>query len=96
MLIGVEYAAILERSKRSPNQSSEYAQNHVTNTEAMLKTIIHPLERWAGIEAFQDTIKFTTSELSNGSLLNPREVEVSLISNGKVSSARSTIWFKID
>ena len=74
------------RSIKYPNHLPWYAQNHVTNIEEMMKTIIYPLLHYHGIEALHDTIKHTASELSSGSLRSVREVEVSLISNGKVRS----------
>lgn len=55
----------------------------------MLKTIIHSLQRCDGIEALHDTINYTAMELSNGSLRSVREVEVSLISNGKVGNTHT-------
>ena len=50
----------------------------------MLKKIIHPLQKYGGIEALHANIELTTTELRNGSLRTVREVEISLISNGKV------------
>lgn len=76
----------MERSKRYPNHLTWYAENHVTNIEEMLKTIIHPLQSCDGIEALRGSIHFTASELRDGSLRSVREVEVSLISNGRVST----------
>lgn len=86
VLVGIEYSGIVERSKQYPTQSPWYAQNHVTNIEEMLKTIIHPLQSCDGIEALRKSIDFVAAELQNGSLRSVREVEVSLISNGKVST----------
>ena len=51
----------------------------------MLRTVIHPLQRCEGIEALRDAINHTAMELNSGTLRSAREVEVSLISNGKVS-----------
>lgn len=59
----------------------------------MLRTIIHRLQQCDGIEALRHTIKNTAMELSSGSLRSVREVEVSLISNGKVSSTSAIIVF---
>lgn len=87
-LVGVEYAMILERSKLFPTHLSWYAQNHVTNIEELLRTIIHPLQHCDGIEALHNTIDHTAIELKSGSLRTVREVEVSLISNSKVSIPR--------
>lgn len=89
-LVGVEYAMILERSKLFPTHLPWYAQNHVANIEELLRSVIHPLRHCDGIEALQNTIDHTTIELKSGSLRSVREVEVSLISNGKVSSTDLT------
>lgn len=80
----------MERTKHCPTQSPWYAQNHVTNIEEMLKTIIHPLQSCDGIEALRCSIDFVAAELQSGSLRSVREVEVSLLSNGKVSTHSST------
>ena len=53
-------------------------------------TVIYPLQHCDGIEALHDTINCTAKGLSNGSLWSVREVEVSLISNGKVRTLRKT------
>ncbi|KAF6232232.1 hypothetical protein HO173_009615 [Letharia columbiana] len=91
-LDGVEYAGILERSRKYPTHLPWYAQNHLTNIEEILKTIILPLQHCDGIEALHDTISYTAMELSNGSLRSVREVEVSLISNGKPSCLSTQIY----
>lgn len=52
----------------------------------MLKTIVRPLQSSDGIESLYGCIDLTATELRNGSLRSVREVEVSLISNGKVST----------
>ena len=80
----------MERSKQYPTHLPWYALNHVTNIEEMLKTIIHPLQSCDGIEALRGSIELTATELRNGSLRSIREVEVSLISNGKVSTQATT------
>ena len=84
-MIGIEYAIVKERSKNYPTHLAWYAQNHVTNIEEMLNTIIYPLDRCDGIEALRGGIDYTATALRDGSLRSVREVEVSLISNGKVS-----------
>ena len=76
----------MERSKKYPTHLTWYAQNHITNIEEMLKTVIYPLRSCDGIEALRGSIDVTTTELRRGSLRSVREVEVSLISNGKVST----------
>lgn len=84
---------ILERSKLLPTHLPWYAQNHVAHIGEVMRTIIHPLRDCDGIEALHDTINHTAMELKNGSLRTVREVEVSLISNGKVSSVNITTSF---
>ena len=74
----------MERSKHYPTHLAWYAQNHVTNIEELLKTIIRPLQSYDGIEALHGSVNHTATELRNGSLRSVREVEVSLTSNGKV------------
>lgn len=75
----------MERSRKYPTHRPWYAQNHVTNIEEMLKTIIRPLQCCGGIEGLRGSIDYTATELRDGSLRSVREVEVSLVSNGKVS-----------
>lgn len=75
----------MKRSKKYPTHLPWYAQNHVTNIEEMLKTVIHPLQCCDGIEGLRGSIDLTVTELRGGSLRSVREVEVSLILNGKVS-----------
>ena len=88
--VGVEYASISERSKTCPTHLPWYAQNHVTNIQDLLMTIICPLQHCAGIEALHGAINCTAKDLSSGSLRSVREVEVSLISNGQVRTLRET------
>ena len=52
----------------------------------ILNTIVLPLQECDGIEALRDAVNHTAMELNSGALRSVREVEVSLISNGKVSS----------
>ena len=80
----------MERSRQYPTHRPWYAQNHVTNIEEMLKTIVRPLQSCAGIESLHQSIDLTATELQNGSLRSVREVEVSLLSNGKVSTHAPT------
>ena len=89
----MEYATILERSKLFPNHLPWYAQNHLTNIEELSRTIIRPLQHCDGIEALHDSIGYTAMDLKSGSLRSVREVEVSLILNGKVSSANTITSF---
>lgn len=93
-LDGIEYAGILERSAKYPTHLPWYAQNHVTYVEEMSKTIIHPLQQCDGIEALHDAIHYTAKELGHGSLRSIREVEVSLMSNGKSSCLSPQIYKK--
>ena len=75
----------MERNKQyHPSHLSLYAQNHASNIEELLEKIIYPLQECDGIKALHAKIELTAIELRNGSLRNVREVEVSLIANGKV------------
>ncbi|KAK3170050.1 hypothetical protein OEA41_009435 [Lepraria neglecta] len=85
-LIGLEYAGIIERTIQLPNDLSWYPQNCRTNIQRMLDVIIKPLQQWSGIETLHDCIKDTEAQMCNGMLRCAREVEVSLVSNGRVSS----------
>lgn len=91
LIAGFEYAGIMERNKQNPTRFPLHAQNHVCNIEDILNTIIHPLRNYNGIEALRGIIDYTAVELRNGSLRNVREVEVSLISNGEVSTRPITL-----
>ena len=51
----------------------------------MLRTVVHPLQKCEGIEALRDAVNHTAMELNSGALRSVREVEVSLMSKGKVS-----------
>ena len=75
----------MERNKQyHPSHLALYAQNHASNIEELLEKIIDPLRKHDGIKALHAKIELTATELRNGSLRNIREVEVSLIANGKV------------
>ena len=76
----------MERNAKDPIHLPQYAQNHTANIEEMLRTVVHPLQKRDGIEALRDAVNHTAMELNSGSLRSVREVEVSLISNGKVNS----------
>lgn len=52
----------------------------------MLETIIEPLKCEAGIEAFHENAVQVQFQLCAGLLRNPREVEVTLKSSGRVSA----------
>lgn len=91
-LDGIEYAGIMKRSKKYPTHLPWYAQNHVTNIEEMLKTVIHPLQCCDGIEGLRGSIDLTVTELRDGSLRSVREVEVSLILNGKSSCLSPQVY----
>ena len=54
-------------------------------------TIIYPLQHCHGIEALHAAIDDTAKDLNSGSLRTVREVEASLISNGKVRSLETLL-----
>ncbi len=52
----------------------------------MINQIIEPLQRHSGIEAFRETVVDTEFRLRSGMLRDPWEVEVTLLSSGRVSN----------
>lgn len=54
--------------------------------EHMIETITQPLRKHRGIEAFCDQVIDIEMQLRNGLLQTPRDVEVSLLLSGKVST----------
>ena len=56
------------------------------NIEHMIVTITQPLRKHRGIEAFRDQVIDIENQVRNGLLQNPRDIEVSLLLSGKVST----------
>ena len=82
-----EEAGIIERNARFlPGALISNAQGREPIVEHMINTIIHPLQQQRGIEALREQMSDAEAQLHNGLLRNPREVEVVLISSGKVST----------
>lgn len=52
----------------------------------MIEQITQPLQRERGLEALQRVVSDTELEIDHGKLQNPREVEVTLITSGRVGS----------
>ena len=52
----------------------------------MMDQIIQPLKYQSGIEAFRPSVEYAEFQLSSRLLHNPHEVEVTLLSSGKVSN----------
>ena len=57
----------------------------------MIKNIIQPLQLERGVEALLEIVTDTERELRRGSLQSTREVEVTLLTSGRVSSNSSPI-----
>lgn len=88
---GFEEAGIMERNAHFlPGALISNAQGREPIVEHMINAIIHPLQQQRGIEALRDQVSDAEAQLHNGLLRNPREVEVVLISSGKVSTSWST------
>ena len=51
----------------------------------MIRTITHSLQQERGIESLHGIVVAAESQIDRGLLLKPREVEVTLLSNAKVS-----------
>ena len=93
-ILGFEEAGIKERNDHFlPGALISNAQCREPFVEYMINAIIHPLQQQRGIEAFRDQVSEAEAQLHNGLLLNLREVEVALISSGKVSTCQSSAYF---
>ena len=78
-----------------PEHLSWQAHHIDSRIQNMVKSIIEPLRYVPDAEGFQDIIDDVESQLHAGLLRTPREVEVVLIINGRVSvSCRISILFK--
>jgi hypothetical protein len=92
-IVGFEEAGIKERNNHFlPGALISNAQAREPLVEHMINAIIHPLQQQRGIEAFRDQVSEAEAQLHNGLLRSPREVEVVLISNGKVSTSQSSAY----
>ena len=63
------------------------AADHETNIARMMDQIIQPLKHQSGVEAFQPSVEYAEFQLSSWLLHNPHEVEVTLLSSGRVSTS---------
>lgn len=84
-----EHGNVAERANNH-SQLAWYQQQHATyehvpHTEDMIYKITKPLQAYMGIEAFHGCIIDAESQLRNGLLHCTREVEVFLLSSGRVS-----------
>lgn len=59
------------------------------NIAEMIEKVTQPLQRKDGLEAFRNIVVDIESRLRKGLLQNPWEVEVALLSNGRVSAGTS-------
>lgn len=84
--IDLDYERVLERNRPLlPAHFTFYAQSKRANIERMLDQIIRPLQRRGGMNAFRDIITNIEFHLRSGLLRDPWEVEVALLSIGRVS-----------
>lgn len=72
-----------------PEHFASYAHIKKANIEEMIEKVTQPLLRRDGIEALQDIVVEIKSRLRKGLLQDPWEVEVALLSNGRVSAVTS-------
>ena len=84
---GYKEVAIIERNSQFLSGAMvSNAQNRAPIVEHMIVTITEPLRNHRGIEAFREQVIDIENQLRNGLLQNPRDVEVSLLLSGKVST----------
>ena len=87
--IAFEHGDIAERatnvSQLSWYRQQHEAYGHVSHTDEMIDRIIRPLQTYMGTEALRACILDTERQLYKGSLRCAREVEVFLLSSGRVS-----------
>ena len=90
--IGFERSGIDERNLRFPAAAfALHSQNRQWKIQHMIRTITRPLQEERGIKAFHDIVVDAESQINRGLLLEPREVEVILLSNAKVSLVSSVL-----
>ena len=86
-LIGFERADIRERNNYFPAEALEvYARSRAERIQPMIKNITRPLQQQISTGALRKVVADTESLIGRGDLQNEREVEVTLIANGRVSS----------
>lgn len=61
------------------------AQSDLFKIGELVERIIRPLQLQKGIEAFHDNLVDASSRICGGTLREVREVEVALVSSGRVS-----------
>lgn len=61
------------------------------NIKRMIEKVTQPLQRQDGIEAFRAIVVDIESRLRKGLIQDPWEVEVALLSNGRVSAEISSL-----
>lgn len=85
--IGFEEADISERNIGFPDEALAFrAQSRTWKVQHMIKNITQPLQQERGIEALRRIVIDSEYQIDRGLLQNPREVEVTLITSGRVSS----------
>ena len=62
-------------------------KSRTPETQHMIKHITQPLQHKRGLEALRRIVTDTEYQMDLGKLRNPREVEVTLITSGKVGSS---------
>lgn len=84
MNLGIEYTRLRERTN---DQLPLRPLGSEHDARQMILSIIEPLRRWGGVAEFHRQVNDTLDRLQRGKLKNPREVEVNLIFNVRVSIA---------
>lgn len=84
--IGFERAVV---QKRNDDHPAKGAKSRTWEIQHMIKTITRPLQQRRGIEALRRIVIDTEFQIDRGLLQNTREVEVALLTSGRVSFQRS-------
>ena len=83
--IGFERAVVQERNDNHPAKD---AKSRIREIQHMIKTITRPLLQRRGMEALRRIVIDTELLVDRGFLQNTREVEVTLLTSGRVSCQR--------
>ncbi len=99
-MLGFEEANFIERySKLDPAElaSSVQSPTAIQRIDDMVQRVTDPLWKERGIEAFRHNMVDAEFKLRSGLLCNPRELEVALLSSGRVSSksAFGLLWLRL-
>ncbi len=84
-ILGIEEAVIIKNNMSYPLVAA-VAQTDLLRIDELIENIIRPLTQKKGIEAFQANLENARSGILDGTLRSIRDVEVVLVSTGRVSN----------